>query len=196
MSEHARIDVLDERQLIRIEATHRGFLYQHLYAANCLLLAGRSGVSRVVTEGDEDVELSLGGRRIYVQVKTRKDTLSEDDVGDVLARFAELRSQHEAGAREGEARFVVASNVRPSRKLIKLLAAQSWPADVGVHWPGGPSPGEACLPEPCGDVVQAVAAGGAHAAAQPVARGRPGRGGGRRARPSRCGAGRTASQGC
>jgi hypothetical protein len=31
------IEVLDARQLSRIEATHRGFLYQHLFAAGCLL---------------------------------------------------------------------------------------------------------------------------------------------------------------
>jgi hypothetical protein len=30
------IEVLDARQLSRIEATH-GFLYQHLFAAGCLL---------------------------------------------------------------------------------------------------------------------------------------------------------------
>ncbi len=32
-------DVLDAAQLVRIEAVHRGFLYQHLYAVGCLLLA-------------------------------------------------------------------------------------------------------------------------------------------------------------
>lgn len=32
-------DVLDSAQLVRIEAVHRGFLYQHLYAVGRWLLA-------------------------------------------------------------------------------------------------------------------------------------------------------------
>ena len=32
-----QVSVLDERQLIRIEAVHRGFLYQPIYGAICLL---------------------------------------------------------------------------------------------------------------------------------------------------------------
>lgn len=52
-----KVAVVSERQLIRIEAVHRGFLYQHLYGAACLLLAGAAGVERVVVERDEDVEV-------------------------------------------------------------------------------------------------------------------------------------------
>lgn len=37
-------DVLDSAQLVRIEAVHRGFLYQHLYAVGCLLLAQKAGL--------------------------------------------------------------------------------------------------------------------------------------------------------
>src|SRR3546814_1318068 len=45
--------VLDERQLIRIEAVHRGFLYQHLYAAACLLLAGKAGAEHIIVERED-----------------------------------------------------------------------------------------------------------------------------------------------
>jgi len=31
------VDVLDQTQLRRIEAVHRGFLFQHLFAVACLL---------------------------------------------------------------------------------------------------------------------------------------------------------------
>ncbi|WP_128930903.1 hypothetical protein [Bradyrhizobium zhanjiangense] len=55
-NEEAKPNVLDPRQLVRIEAVHRGFLYQHLYLANCLLRAGSAGVDKIVVEGDEDVE--------------------------------------------------------------------------------------------------------------------------------------------
>jgi hypothetical protein len=36
------LPALDPRQLERIQAVHRGFLYQHLYAAACLLGVGAS----------------------------------------------------------------------------------------------------------------------------------------------------------
>ena len=49
--------VLDSRQLERIQSVHRGFLYQHLYAAACLLRAGSSDTTVVRVETDEDVEV-------------------------------------------------------------------------------------------------------------------------------------------
>jgi len=39
----AALPVLDPIQLKRIEAVHRGFLYQHFYAAGCLMLAAGAG---------------------------------------------------------------------------------------------------------------------------------------------------------
>lgn len=66
-----KVAVVDERQLIRIEAVHRGFLYQHIYGAICLLLAAPNGVERILVERDEDLEIILPGRQFYVQVKTR-----------------------------------------------------------------------------------------------------------------------------
>ena len=47
-------DVLDAAQLIRIESVNRGFLYQHLYAVGCLLLAQAARVDAVMVELDED----------------------------------------------------------------------------------------------------------------------------------------------
>lgn len=67
-NEGAKPDVLDPRQLVRIEAVHRGFLYQHLYLANCLLRAGSAGVAKIVVEGDEDVEVYRTTGCLYVQV--------------------------------------------------------------------------------------------------------------------------------
>jgi hypothetical protein len=46
-------DVLDVTQLIRIEAVHRGFLYQHLYTVGCLLLAQAAAVDVVMVELDD-----------------------------------------------------------------------------------------------------------------------------------------------
>ena len=63
------LDILDGIQLRRIEAVHRGFLYQHLYAVGCLLLAPTADVDAVSVELDEDIELITGLGRIYVQVK-------------------------------------------------------------------------------------------------------------------------------
>lgn len=58
---------LDPRQTTRIEAVHRGFLYQHLYAVGFLLLAEKHEVTSVSVERDEDIELLHGGRT-YGQV--------------------------------------------------------------------------------------------------------------------------------
>lgn len=59
---------LDPAQEIRIEAVHRGFLYQHLYAASCLT-SGQIGVTSVVVERDEDIELVTPAGRIWKLVK-------------------------------------------------------------------------------------------------------------------------------
>lgn len=48
---------LDAAQEILIESVHRGFLYQHLYAAACLLNYGQTGATSVAVERDEDIEL-------------------------------------------------------------------------------------------------------------------------------------------
>lgn len=167
----ARPVVLDARQLARIESVHRGFLYQHLYAALCLLLAGTSGIDRVLVEGDEDVELQRGTERIYVQIKSRLEVLTVSDIEDALLRFDALRAEHASGARQGSARFVIATNAPPGPKLSEQIKA--WPSDVQLHWPGGPAVDDPALPSPPGDLNAALAACNAVAGQLPFAMLRP-----------------------
>lgn len=148
-----RPSIVDPAQLIRIEATHRGFLYQHLYVARSLLLATGTDVTRVLVEGDEDVEIFRPKRRIYIQVKVRAVSLGWSDVKDALDRFAIYRALHESGEREGEAVFVVASSAPPKSSLLKHMQSDSWPKDVLVNWPDGPISDEALTPNPPGNVL-------------------------------------------
>jgi hypothetical protein len=86
---------LDPRQVARIEHLHRGFLYQHLYAARTLLgLRGDDAV--LVVEHDEDVEVLWPGRRAYVQVKFRAGGLSLAEVAAIIERFAPSTRQANA----------------------------------------------------------------------------------------------------
>jgi len=62
-----------------LKAVHREFLYQHLYAVGCLLLAPGVGVDAVIVELDEDIELNVEQERIYVQVKTRVKPIIPSD---------------------------------------------------------------------------------------------------------------------
>lgn len=166
-------NVLDSRQLVRIEAVHRGFLYQHLYLANCLLRAAAAGIDKIVVESDEDVELHGGSDRLYVQVKTRQGSLSVGDITDVLERFTVIGAEHTSGARNGTARFVIASNAAPAPKLAAMLASANWPEDVQLHWPGGPVVAAPALPQPPIDVSAAVSACNTLASALPFAMLRP-----------------------
>ena len=54
--------ILDRAQLTRIEAVHRGFLFQHLCTVQCLLKAAELSVQSVDVESDEDVEVSEVGK--------------------------------------------------------------------------------------------------------------------------------------
>ncbi|HEX9947835.1 MAG TPA: hypothetical protein VGA98_09875, partial [Allosphingosinicella sp.] len=168
-SSGADVWVVDERQLIRIEAVHRGFLYQHLYGTICLLLAGANGVERVVVERDEDVEIVLPHRRTYVQIKTRIGSLSFGDVESALQRFEEIRSEHGKGARRGDPNFVIASNAAPSGPLLAKISADDWPKDVQLHWPDGPAPTDPFLPVPPRSVGEAIRACSALASELPFA---------------------------
>jgi hypothetical protein len=145
---------LDPEQLRRIESTHRGFLYQHLYVVGCLLLAQRAGVREVLVERDEDVELRLSQVHIYIQVKTRSAALVPSDIEGALERFATLRRLHAAeseslasavvssvssptlAGRSGDAMFVIVSNVAPGPSVMAALDDPSWPSDTSVLWPG------------------------------------------------------------
>ncbi len=138
--------VLDPRQLERIEGVHRGFLYQHLYAAGCLLLASKAGAIAVLVERDEDIEVQLAGRRVYVQVKTRSKPLLPSDIQNVLERFAELRKAHASGARQGIASFWIVCNSAPGPSLVEATRGAQWPVDVTLRWPGREGREEPALP--------------------------------------------------
>lgn len=159
--------LLDPRQLVRIEATHRGYLYQHLYAAACLLLAGRTRAQAIVVEHDEDVEIVHPDRRVYVQVKTRTTPLVFSDINGALQRFESLREEHRSGGRSGRASFVLISNIAPGANLLAKLNGAGWPKDVALRWPDGPSQEDAPFPHPWPDIGSAVAACTALAAALP-----------------------------
>lgn len=145
---------LDARQLAQIEAVHRGFLYQHLYVSACLFRAASAGVTHVVVENDEDVELVLPGHRIYVQIKTRGSRLIFTDVAGALARFDQIRDEHAAGRRSGTCQFVVIANMPLGPGLAKRAVKTNWPSDVRFVYPGSETSAPS-LPEPWPTVDEA-----------------------------------------
>ncbi|KQP52479.1 hypothetical protein ASF41_12580 [Methylobacterium sp. Leaf111] len=152
------MDVVDPAQLTRIEAVHRGFLFQHLYAARSLLLVPGSNVTRLVVESDEDVEIVRAHHHTYVQVKSRIGKLDGGDVRDALDRFANYRASHADGSRPGSCNFVLASNAAPTPSLARRLCSAEWPADVRIDWPGGPVPADPVTPPPASDLAGALEA--------------------------------------
>jgi hypothetical protein len=151
------ISVLDPAQLLRIEAVHRGYLFQHLYAVQCLLSAATFSAQAIAVEGDEDVEIQLDGLRIYVQVKHRKDPLSWDDIESAVSRFADLRRSHQRLEREGAARFIVVSNAAPNGPLLERTKASDWPTDVSIDWPAA-EVSNRIIPAPAASLMEAVQA--------------------------------------
>ncbi len=145
---------LDSRQLARIEAVHRGFLYQHLYAMACLFQAGAAGITHIVVENDEDVELVFPDKRIYAQVKTRSSHLIFSDIDGALSRFDSIRTEHAEGRRRGTAEFVIISNSAPGPELTDRLTSEAWPSDVVLLWPGHSSAREQTLPAPWNSVSE------------------------------------------
>jgi hypothetical protein len=150
-----RLNVLDEAQLARIEAVHRGYLFQHLYAVQCLLSATTLKLESVDVEGDEDVQVQFQGKRAYVQVKHRKTNLAWDDIEETLKRFAELRDVHRRGERDGEPVFIIVSNATPNGPLAARFAAADWPKDVRLDWPSGEPEGR-ILPPPTTSLLDLV----------------------------------------
>lgn len=148
--------VLDSAQLTRIESLHRGFLYQHLYAAACLVEAAGAGVTAVVVEHDEDLEVVFPNRRLYIQVKTRVGALNQSEIATSLSNFDELRRAHASGARTGTAAFLIVSNAAPGGALGRNLQKSTWREDVEVIWPGKPSRESVGLPPAWADVSQAL----------------------------------------
>lgn len=132
---HPLPPVIDADQLRRIESTHRGFFYQHLFAVGCLLVAQRSGVTRVIVERDEDLELDQAPNRIYLQIKTRSTQLQWSDISSTLDNFAHIRNEHSSGARNGSPSFFIVCNVAPSASLQDKYAGTNWPTDVRILSP-------------------------------------------------------------
>lgn len=128
--------VVDTAQLTRIEAVHRGFLFQHLYAARSLLLTPGTDVLAVIVESDEDVEIVRASGRTYVQVKFRTGPLGNTDIDAALERFDTYRRLHQSGERPGEAVFVIATNAPLTPSLAARVADPSWPKDVRIDHRG------------------------------------------------------------
>ena len=150
-------DPLDPRQVARIESVHRGFLYQHLYAAGCLLLASQRAIRSVVVELDEDVELQTdNGDRLYIQIKTRSSPLIASDIAGALERFERIRGEHENGRRSGAPSFVIIANVAPGPGLRAGLDAGDLPDGVTLLWPGSTAAAPACLPPAWLSLAEAV----------------------------------------
>lgn len=147
---------LDPTQIKRIEAVHRGFLYQHLYAVACLMLAQNAGVTSIIVEQDEDIEIILPNKRIYVQVKTRSSPLKYSDIKEAIERFEALRLQHQSGERVGEFSFIIASNIQPGTQLKKKTEQRDWPQDVNLHWPDCEVDIDSALPAPWDNITLAI----------------------------------------
>lgn len=138
---NATLPTLDPAQEIRIDAVHRGFLYQHLYATACLLTAGPAAATAVVVERDEDIEVVTASGRLYIQVKTRTRPIMPSDIASALERFERLRAEHTTGRRAGTANFLVVTNQPPGPTLAASIDAGAL-GDVQVMYPGHTVSGE------------------------------------------------------
>jgi len=126
---------LDPAQEIRIEAVHRGFLYQHLYATACLLNSKQTGAISIAVERDEDIEQVTPEGRTYIQVKTPSPAIMPVDITSALERFDTLRQEHAQGRRPGQATFVVVVNRALGPKLEDQVRTGQLTGDVEILWP-------------------------------------------------------------
>ncbi len=161
--------VLDAAQLIRIEAVHRGFLFQHLYAVQLLLSAAATDATSIVIEGDEDVEIVAPSHRTYVQLKFRSTSLGVADIADALVRFDAYRTMHAEGSRAGAAAFVVATNAPPTPSLSRVIEGAGWNADTFVDHPGASLPRGHAMTPPSRTIEEAFDACRSTAARLPFA---------------------------
>ncbi|MEU5838357.1 ATP-binding protein [Streptomyces diacarni] len=147
--------VVDPAQLIRITALHKGFLYQHLYAVGCLLHMTDGGAHRLLVERDEDIEVVLPGRRVYLQVKTRSRNLQWGDIQSAVENYDAVRALHEHGNRPGRPSLVIVTDTTVGPGLAEQIASDQWPRDVHILSPGAPVP-EPWLPPAWTDVEEAL----------------------------------------
>lgn len=149
---------LDPAQEIRIAAVHRGFLYQHLYAAACLLTSEQTGATSVVVERDEDIELVTPAGRCYIQVKTRSQPIMPADINSTMERFDSLRQEHQQGRRQGRATCVVVVNRALGPTLAEQVETGKLAGDVEILWPGRVCSGDlGQLPPAWANIDEAVA---------------------------------------
>lgn len=144
---------LDAAQLRRITSLHRGFTYQNLYAVGCLLRLREAGAQTLLMELDEDLEVVLPDRYLYLQVKTRQGNLMWSDIRGSVDQFAKLRAEHTAGRRPGAPKLIVVSNTAPGPDLLQRTQQTGWPADVSLLWPGHLDPQEPWLPPAAADLT-------------------------------------------
>lgn len=144
---------LNPAQLRRITSLHRGFTYQNLYAVGCLLRLRQAGAQTLLMELDEDLEVVLPDRYLYLQVKTRQGNLMWSDIKGSVDQFAKLRAEHTAGRRPGTPKLVVVSNTAPGPDLLQRTQQPGWQADVSLLWPGHPNPQETWLPPAAADLT-------------------------------------------
>ncbi len=154
---------LDSKQLHRIEAVHRGFLYQHLYTAGILLLSVHTDLTSILVEHDEDIELVTEDTHIYVQVKTRESSLQPNDIAGTLARFDHLRKAHTDGDRDRKAEFWIVSNAPPSPRLQDQVGSLRQ-RGISVAYPGQRDPLPPYLLPPSNSIAQLFASCQARAA--------------------------------
>ncbi len=170
LAQMTHTQTLDPAQEIRIEAVHRGFLYQHLYAAACLLTSGQIGATSVMVERDEDIELDTPAGRTYIQVKTRSQPIMPSDIRSALERFDALRQEHQQGRRSGRATFVVVVNRALGPSLFEQVENGKLAGDVEILWPGRVCSGDlGQLPPAWTGIDEAVSWCVVRAAAVPLA---------------------------
>src|ERR1700728_1223300 len=147
--------VLDPSQLKRIQAMHRGFLYQHLYAVGAILLAGASGLKVLRVERDEDIEIGLPDLQLYVQTRTRNRKLESADLADAVERFEAIRKAHSDGTRALTPNLWLVSNADPTEHFRNAMAA--WPADIFFRSPNFAVGETDALPPAWSDLSDALA---------------------------------------
>ena len=141
-------DVLNPRQIARIEAVHQGFLYQHLYAVQILLSEQQLKWDFVRIERDEDIELGLSDRKAYVQVKKRASSLSPTDVERSLEQYSDIQAEHDGNRRNGTPQLWFVSNAPPSDALLSRIAGEAWQKSAFVLTPTFTNGAENELPVP------------------------------------------------
>jgi hypothetical protein len=147
--------VLDPLQLKLIQSTHRGFLYQHLYGVAVLLSSWHSKLEALIPERDEDQELVLPEKRLYVQIKTRGQPLTKSDIEGALDRFSKIRMEHRDGRRSRTPEFWIISNVPPTESLKTEM--KDWPSDTFFKCPEWASTEDHVLPPAWPNLDTAIA---------------------------------------